>query len=76
MQVQGYATFICINEKLGNMNVDEALEVAKRIGAPINIPWHYDMFESNSENPILFTNHIKGGRILEYNQVYEISSIC
>ena len=35
------------------MNVDEALITAKRIGAKINIPNHYDMFASNSENPYL-----------------------
>lgn len=66
-------TFICINGKLGNMNVDEALIVAKQIGATINIPSHYDMFASNSENPEMFTNHISGGKILEFNKVYEFN---
>lgn len=64
-------TFICINGRLGNMNVSEALTVAKKIGAKINIPNHYDMFESNSENPHLFSDHIDGGRILKFNQEYE-----
>lgn len=64
-------TFICINGRLGNMNVNEALTVAKKIGAKINIPNHYDMFESNSENPHLFSDYIYGGRILEFNQEYE-----
>ena len=36
--------FLCINGRLGNMNVDEALITAQRIGAKINIPNHYDMF--------------------------------
>lgn len=65
-------TFICINGKLGNMNVEEALKVAKQIGATTNIPSHYDMFASNSEDPQLFTNFIKGGKILEYNKAYEL----
>lgn len=60
--------FFCINGKLGNMNVDEALEAARQIGAPINIPNHYDLFASNSEDPRLFSQRIPGGRILEWNR--------
>ena len=62
--------FLCINGKLGNMNVEEALTVAEKIGAPINIPNHYDMFASNAEDPHLFADKIRGGRILEWNQSY------
>lgn len=65
-------TFICINGRLGNMNVKEALITAEKIGAEINIPNHYDMFESNSENPLLFTENIKGGRVLEFNKEYSL----
>ncbi|MBR3869915.1 MAG: MBL fold metallo-hydrolase [Clostridia bacterium] len=65
-------TFICINGRLGNMNVDEALVVAKKIGAAVNIPNHYDMFESNSENPYLFTEKINGGRVLEFDREYDL----
>lgn len=64
------ATFICINGKLGNMTVTQALEVAKKIGAKINIPNHYDMFLSNSENPMLFSENIDGGFIMEFNKEY------
>ncbi len=64
-------TFICINGRLGNMNVNEALAVAKKIGAKVNIPNHYDMFASNSENPQLFSNHISGGMVLAFNEYYE-----
>ncbi len=63
-------TFICINGRLGNMNATEALVVANKIGAPVNIPNHYDMFASNSEDPHLFADHIVGGKILEFNRVY------
>ena len=62
--------FLCINGRLGNMNVSEALQVAKKIGAKINIPNHYDMFASNSENPRLFSDHISGGMILEFDTPY------
>ena len=65
-------TFICINGRLGNMNVEEALVTAKQIGARINIPTHYDMFASNSEDPRLFADNIDGGVILEFNKEYEI----
>lgn len=64
-------TFICINGRLGNMNVEEALITAKKIGAKVNIPAHYDMFESNSENPLLFSEHIDGGRVLDAGTEYE-----
>ena len=37
-------TFICINGKLGNMNVNEAVITAGKIGAKVNIPNHYGMF--------------------------------
>lgn len=64
--------FLCINGKLGNMNVDEAVEVAKKLGAKLYIPNHYDMFLSNSENPLLFTNKVKSSRILEFLEEIEI----
>ena len=67
-------TFICINGRLGNMNVDEALVTAKKIGAKINIPNHYDMFESNSENPLLFSEKIDGGFVLEFNKEYDLDN--
>ncbi len=66
-----WVTFICINGRLDNMNVSEALTVAKRIGAKINVPNHYDMFASNSENPHLFADNIDGGLIMEFNYEYE-----
>ena len=68
-------TFICINGRLGNMNVDEAIAVAKNIGAKVNIPNHYDMFASNSENPLLFTNNISGGFVMEHNKEYSVSEL-
>lgn len=65
-------TFICINGRLGNMNVDEALITAKKIGAKTNIPNHYDMFESNRENPLLFSEKISGGFVAEFNREYTL----
>lgn len=68
-------TFICINGRLGNMNVNEALITAKKIGAKINIPNHYDMFESNSENPLLFSEEISGGFIMQFIREYFLNEI-
>ena len=67
-------TFICINGRLGNMSVGEALIVAERIGAKINIPNHYDMFASNSEDPRLFADNIEGGFIMEFNKSYVLDA--
>ena len=57
------------------MNVKEALITAKRIGAKINIPNHYDMFASNSENPHTFTSEIENGFIMEFNKEYDVLNI-
>lgn len=68
-------TFICINGKLGNMNVREAAVTAKKIGAKVNVPNHYGMFESNTENPELFTEKITNGFIMEFGREYDLSEI-
>ncbi len=65
-------TFICINGRLGNMNVEEALITAKKIGAKLNVPNHYDMFASNSEDPHLFADFIDGGFIMEFDREYQL----
>ena len=66
-------TFICINGRLGNMDTEQALITAKKIGAPINVPNHYDMFASNSADPHLFADRIDGGFIMEFDRTYRIA---
>lgn len=76
--ISGYApdiTFICINGRLGNMNTQEALQVAAAIGAPVNIPHHYDMFASNSADPYAFADHIPGGKVLAFDTPYEVHEL-
>ncbi len=68
-------TFICINGKLGNMNVEEALTTAGKIGAAVNIPTHYGMFASNTEDPHKFADHIPGGFIMEFDRAYTLDEI-
>ncbi|MBQ6831133.1 MAG: MBL fold metallo-hydrolase [Oscillospiraceae bacterium] len=66
---------ICINGRLGNMDCDQALATAKAIGAPVNIPNHYDMFASNSADPHSFADRIPGGTILEFNRPYALTEL-
>ena len=63
--------FICINGKLGNMNVKEAVITAGKIGAAINIPNHYGMFATNTEDPHRFADFVIGGTVLEFNREYD-----
>lgn len=63
--------FICINGKLGNMNVDEAIKLTKMINPNVGVPTHYGMFESNTENPENYTSKLKCGFEMEYNKEYD-----
>ena len=67
--------FICINGRLGNMNVEEAIKLTKIINPKVGVPMHYGMFESNTENPEKYTSKIERGFIMEYNKEYDISEI-
>ena len=64
--------FICINGKLGNMNVDEAIKLTKIINPKVGVPTHYGMFESNTENPENYTSKIECGFEMEYNKEYDL----
>ncbi len=66
--------FVCINGRLGNMNVGEASRLAEKISPRLAVPNHYDMFESNSEDPDKFT--YRGRFIMEFNREYEVKSGC
>lgn len=68
--------FICINGKLGNMNADEAARLTNIIKPRLAVPNHYDMFESNSENPENYTKNIENGFIMEFNKDYEVEGGC
>ncbi len=66
--------FICINGKLGNMNGQEAAEITKMISPKTAVPNHYDMFESNSEDPKNFK--VDNRFIMEFNKEYEVKNGC
>ncbi|MBR2886180.1 MAG: MBL fold metallo-hydrolase [Clostridia bacterium] len=67
--------FICINGKLGNMSVDEAVQLTKIINPKVGVPTHYGMFESNTENPLKYTSKLACGFVMEYNTEYNISEV-
>lgn len=48
------ALLICINGRLGNMNWQEAAQVAQRLKAPVALPMHYGLFAENTEDPSPF----------------------
>ena len=67
--------FICINGKLGNMNVDEAVELTKIINPKVGIPTHYGMFESNTEDPEKYTSQLANSFEIKYNIVYNLEEV-
>ena len=66
--------FICINGRLGNMNVCEATKLTNIINPKLAIPNHYDMFESNSEDPKKFD--VAQRFIMEFDKEYEVIGGC
>ncbi len=66
--------FICINGKLGNMNVQEASALAEILSPKLAVPNHYDMFESNAEDPCKF--NYNNSFIMEFNKEYEVLNGC
>ena len=66
---------ICINGRLGNMNVDEAVKLTGIIAPKLGIPTHYGMFESNTEDPSKYTSRLDCGYELEYNKEYDVEEL-
>ncbi|MDD6484268.1 MAG: MBL fold metallo-hydrolase [Clostridiales bacterium] len=71
-QVKCDILFVCINGKLGNMDVKEAVKLTKEIVPKTGVPNHYGMFESNTEDPHKYTDNINNGFIMEYNREYTV----
>ena len=67
--------FVCINGKLGNMNVDEAVRLTERIAPRVGIPTHYGMFESNTEDPQKYVSRLVCGFEMKYNTEYSVKEI-
>ncbi len=62
---------VCINGRLGNMSVEEAIRLTREINPKIAIPSHYGMFAENTEDPKKFTSALDNGVELEYNKEYD-----
>lgn len=67
--------FICINGRLGNMNVAEAVKLTKILAPKVGVPTHYGMFESNTEDPKKYTSKISCGFEMKHNITYSIDDI-
>ena len=66
---------ICINGKLGNMNVSDAVKLTKILSPRIGIPTHYGMFESNTEDPKKYTSRLPNALALEYDKIYDVEDL-
>ena len=68
--------FICINGKLGNMNVEEAIKLTGEIGAKVGVPTHYGMFAENTEDPTKYTSRVKPSFEMKVGKTYNITEIA
>lgn len=57
------ALFVCINGKLGNMNYQQAAQLAQELGVRTAVPCHYGMFAENTEDPVLFTSLLQNSPV-------------
>ena len=67
--------FVCINGKLGNMSVDDAVRLTELIAPKVGIPTHYGMFESNTEDPQKYVSRLECGFEMKYNTEYSVKEI-
>ena len=66
--------FVCINGKLGNMDVNDAVKLANEIKPATAVPNHYGMFESNTEDPKKFD--VPNRFIMDFDKEYEVKDKC
>ncbi len=68
----------CLNAPLGmleNMDFEEAAKLTKIINPKVGIPTHYEMFESNTEDPAKYTSIVNCGFEMDYNKEYDVLEI-
>ena len=66
--------FVCINGKLGNMDVNDAIKLANEIKPTTAVPNHYGMFESNTEDPKKVD--VQNRFIMDFDKEYEVKDKC
>lgn len=71
--------FVCINGKLGNMSVEEAITLTKRVQAETGVPNHYGMFAENTEDPQKYINGMKDSScrtvVMEKGRAYNLEKL-
>lgn len=67
--------FICINGKLGNMNVNEAVKLTEILSPRVGVPTHYGMFESNTEDPAKYLSRVAHGFEMKHNVSYSVGEV-
>lgn len=67
--------FLCINGKLGNMSVEEAVRLTDEIRPKVGIPAHYGLFAENTEDPGKYTDAVEDSFALEHARVYELEEL-
>ena len=67
--------FICINGRLGNMNVDQAVQLTEIISPRVGVPTHYGMFESNTEDPAKYTSRIPHSFEMLFDREYTVDEL-
>ncbi len=66
--------FVCINGKLGNMDVRDAARLTGEIGPCTAVPNHYGMFAGNTEDPERFA--VQQRFLMEMDRIYEVKDKC
>ncbi|MFW5980989.1 MAG: MBL fold metallo-hydrolase [bacterium] len=56
----------CINGKLGNLNIDQAVELAKHYDVELLLPMHYGLIPSNTANERYFIQECEKNNINTY----------
>ena len=67
--------FICINGKLGNMNVDEAVQLTGEIAPRVGVPTHYGLFAENTEDPTKYTSRVSSHYVMTVGKTITLADI-
>ncbi|MBE5040574.1 MBL fold metallo-hydrolase [Ructibacterium gallinarum] len=74
-QIKCDILFVCINGKLGNMSVSEAIKLTQKLQPKVAVPNHYGMFVENTEEPTKYLSGVDCGFAMRPNVWYEIYDI-
>ncbi|MBQ9545189.1 MAG: MBL fold metallo-hydrolase [Clostridia bacterium] len=67
--------FICINGRLGNMNAEDAVKLAKILKPRFASPNHFDMLTGNTVDPSLFTDKVDFAWVPEHGKEYDLECL-